>query len=77
MQDTVDSSLKEGQVAWLTSRVEMKRKRLFSELQELEQQSWEDIEDAFYKNEQMNTAGKSLLAFLSSSTQRQLVNITE
>ena len=77
MQDTVDSTLKEGQVAWLTSRVEMKRKRLFSELQELEQKSWEDIEDAFYKNDQMNTAGKSSLAFRDSSTQRKFVNIVE
>ena len=68
MQDTVDSSLKEEQVAWLTSRVEMKRKRLFSELQELERKSQKDIEDAFYKNEQMNTAGKSLLVFTPSST---------
>ena len=76
MQDKVDSSLKEEQVAWLISRVEMKRKRLFSELQELERKSQKDIEDAFYKNEQMNTAGKSLLVFTPSSTLRH-VNITE
>lgn len=45
----------------------MKRKRLFSELQELDQKSWGAIDDAFYKNEQMNTLGKSSLAFRLSS----------
>ena len=53
------ASLNERQAAWLISRVEIKRKRLISEVEMEKTQSWEDVEESFYRDEQLSTSSSS------------------